>query len=306
MVHGLSNNVRKKMVEEATKERRRLGQETEQQILLLILESEPIGMTTSELVKTTGKDRRTVHKVCREHQKRGLIRPKTSRLGRYHVTDKVTTKVKPTDDPAIGAMVIQLHMMKTGLFGLGEVALTTSMDFCDGASIEKLLEEYRKNPNTIQRKDVLGKFLLFEFALRMGSSLLYIMIQSMKYTNSSLKMSESRRNQLIMKRYETAVNPTLLKGTFEILLFILEQRLWKEYLYPLPQSPDPPHRLEDELEDDKMEKSREKKLSKNRKEMDTWRKGIMDERFKEMEKIYRATFPIVFEVMHKIGYDLVF
>jgi hypothetical protein len=105
-----------------------------------------------------------------------------------------------------------------------------------------------------------------------------------------------------MKRFETAVNPTLLRGTFEILLLILEQGLWKEYPIPLPRSPDPPH----QLEDDKMEKSTEKKLSKNEKKMDTWRKKIVEERFKEMENIYRETFPIVYEVMHKIGYDMVY
>jgi hypothetical protein len=290
-----SKGFRKKWVKKATEERRRLGHETRQQILLLILKSEPWGMTTKELVNATGKDRRTIHKVCNECQKKGLVIPKTGRFGKYHVIEEATR----IDDPSIGSLVVQLHMIRTGLLGLGEVALTSSMDFCDATRLQKILNNSRRKNSTIQQKESLGKFFLFEFALRLGSSLLYNMIKSMKYANPSLRISESKRNQLIKIQFETALNPTLLRGTFELLLLILEQRLWQQYTVPIPKSPSPSPPSEDE----KMESTGDQ-LSKE--ETDRIRKKLMQERFGEMERIYKLTFPIVFEAMREIGYDMVY
>jgi hypothetical protein len=290
-----SNEFRKKWLEKATEERRRIGHETRQQILLLILKSEPWGMTTNELVNATGKDRRTIHKICSESQKRGLVIPKMGRFGKYHVVEEVTR----IDDPSIGSLVVQLHMIRTGLFGLGEVALTSSVDFCDAKRLKRILKDSRRKTSTMQQKESLGKFFLFEFALRLGSSLLYIMIKSMKYANPSLRISESKRNQLIKTQFETALNPTLLRGTFELLLLILEQKLWKKYTISIPKSlsQSPPS------EDEKMESTGDE-LSKEK--TDSIPDKLMQERFSEMERIYKSTFPIVFEAMRDIGYDMVY
>jgi hypothetical protein len=205
----LSNNVKGGVsrVLEAVEERKRLGEKTRELIISQIVEREPVGMTTRELVKTTGRDRRTVHGICREYQKRGLIQPKTGKYGKY----QLTSKANQVDEPVIGSLLVYLHLIRTGLFGLGEVALTSSMDFCDAARLQSILEEYQKDPDIIQDKDVLGKFFLFEFALRLGASILYIMIQSMKYVDPSLGISESMRDHLISKRFEALANPPYLK-----------------------------------------------------------------------------------------------
>jgi DNA invertase Pin-like site-specific DNA recombinase len=67
----LSNDVWKyNRIRGAVKKRKSLGEETKQRIFLLISESEPKGMTTDELAKATGRNRQTIHGICREFQKK--------------------------------------------------------------------------------------------------------------------------------------------------------------------------------------------------------------------------------------------
>jgi hypothetical protein len=171
------------------------------------------------------------------------------------------------------------------------------MNFCNAASSQRILEKYQKNPDTIQQKEALGKFFLFEFALRLGASILYTMIQSMKYTNPSLSISNLMRKELITKRFETAVNPLLLRSTFKLLLLFLEQRLWKEYSIPLPPT---------SSEDEKMESIYDKLSKEVDDKMESFHNKLMEKRFEEMDSIYKKTFPIVFEAIQKIGYDMLY
>lgn len=289
-------NPRLTKTKEAIEKRKRLGEETKQLIFSLIATSEPAGLTTKELVKSTGRNRRTVHGICRDYQKRGLVSPKRGRYGKYHLTSKATQ----VDDPDIGSMLVQLHMIRTGLFGLGEVALTSSMDFCDSAYLQRILEKYQKNPDIVQNKDALGKFFLVEFALRLGASILYTMIQSMKYVNPLLGISESMRDHLTSKRFEALANPMYLKEMFELLLLFLERKLWKEYDVPTPPSPSPPSKNE------KTHNDIDKLTTEGDDEMKSFRKKLMEERFEEMERIYKETFPIIFESIQNIGHDMIY
>jgi hypothetical protein len=290
----LSNNVWKNPgIAEAVKERRRLGEETKQRVLSLILESEPQGMTTNELVKATGRNRRTIHGICRGYMKKGLME-KSGRYGKYHLS----SNAMHIDDPAIGSDILQYQMIRTQLFALGEVAFSSAMDFFDAESFQQILN----NKNNIEQKESLEKVYLFEFALRWGALILYILIQSMKYAQPSLNISESLRNHLVSKRLGTIVNPHILGVTFEQLLLILEGKIWKEQ--ELEQKEDwiplPP---EDEGIEDINEKIMEEREQRF-KEMESIKKRLMEQRFKEMESIYKKTFPSVFE---QIGeYDMVY
>jgi hypothetical protein len=199
----LSNDVWKnKRIGEAVKKRKSLGEETKQRIFLLMFESEPKGMTTDELVKATGRDRRTIHGKCRDFQKKGLIKTKTGRYEKYHLSSKGTR----TDDPSIGPFLLQFHMLGTQLFELGEVALSSSMEFLDSEYSQRILN-YKMGIDNTKEKEALKKFYLFEFALRWGSLLLYILIQSMKYAQPSLHINDSMREHLKIKRLESAVSP---------------------------------------------------------------------------------------------------
>jgi hypothetical protein len=290
-------NSRLEKVKEAVEQRKKLGEKTRELVFSLIAAREPAGMTTKELVKSTGRDRRTIHGVCKYYQKRGLLRPKTARYGKYHLTSKATK----IDEPDIGSMLVQLHMIRTGLFGLGENALSSSMDFCDATYLQRLLEDQKKS-KIVRNKDSLGRFYLFEFALRLGAALLYTMIMSMKYANPSLSISESVRDHIISKRFETLTNPFFIKGIFELLLLFLERKLWKEHDPPTTSSPPPPPQPEDDGDHDLTAKLIEEDDEKRK----SFNKMLMEERFEEMERIYKETFPVIFESIKNIGYDMVY
>jgi hypothetical protein len=290
-----NENSRLEKVKEAVEQRKKLGEKTRKLVFSLIAANEPAGMTTKELVKSTGRDRRTIHGVCKYYQKRGLLKPKIGRYGKYHLTSKATK----IDEPDIGSVLVQLHMIRTGLFGLGENALSSSMDFCDATYLQRLLEDQKKS-EIVGNEDSLGKFYLFEFALRLGAALLYTMIQSMKYANPSLSISESLRDHIISRRYETLATPMYLNEVFELLLLFLESKLWKEYDVPTIPSPLPPSQNESthNVIDIIMEERDHK--------MKSFREKLMEERFGVMERIYKETFPIIFESLQKIGYDMVY
>jgi hypothetical protein len=283
----LSNDVWKnKRIGEAVKKRKSLGEETKQRIFLLMFESEPKGMTTDELVKATGRDRRTIHGKCRDFQKKGLIKTKTGRYEKYHLSSKGTR----TDDPSIGPFLLQFHMLGTQLFELGEVALSSSMEFLDSEYSQRILN-YKMGIDNTKEKEALKKFYLFEFALRWGSLLLYILIQSMKYAQPSLHINDSMREHLKIKRLESAVSPFFLGLSFEQLLLILDEKIWK--------GQKPAHGK-------KMESIDERIMEEKSQEMEGIVKKLMEERFEEMEDIYKKTFPIVFELIEKLQYDMVY
>jgi hypothetical protein len=277
----LSNNVWKNPgIAEAIKERRKLGEETKQRVISLILESEPQGMTTNELVKVTGRNRRTVHGICRDYQKKGLINEKTGKYGKYHLSSKALR----IDDPSLGPLLLQSYMLRTQLFELGEVALSSSMEFFDSEYSKRILKNQMGIDNT-KEKEALKKFYLFEFALRWGSLLLYILIQSMKYAQPSLHINDSVREHLKIKRLESAVNPFILGVTFEQLLLILDEKIWKGQ--------------KSEQKDAAMLPTQDEKI-------DSINEKIIEERSEEMESIYKKTFPIVSDLIGKLQYDMVY
>jgi hypothetical protein len=292
----LSNNVWKNPgIAEAVKERRRLGEETKSQILLLILKSEPEGMTTHDLVKATGRNRRTVHGICRDYQKKGFINEKTGKYGKYHLSSKALR----IDDPSRGPLLLQSYMLRTQLFELGEVALSSSMEFFDSEYSKRILKNQMGIDNT-KEKEALQKLYLFEFALRWGSLILYMLIQSMKYSKPSLHINESMRNHLMTKRLETVVNPFILGDTFEEFLLILYEKIWKgqkskqEDVAMLP------------TQDVKIDSINEKILKERSHELESIKNKIMEERFEEMESIYKKTFPIVSDLIGNLQYDMVY
>jgi hypothetical protein len=292
----LSNNVWKNPgIAEAVKERRRLGEETKQLILFLIRESEPEGMTTHELVNATGRDRRTVHGICHYYQNKGLINKKTGKYGKYHLSNKALC----ADDPSLGPLLLQFHMLRTKLFGLGEVTLCSSMDFFDSERFQRILNN-QMGINNLKEEEALKKFYLFEFALRWGSLILYILIQSMKYAQPSLNINESMRDHFMIKRLETAVNPFILGVTFKQLLLILDEKIWKG------QKSEQKDTTMHPAHGEKMESIDERIMENKSQEMEGIEKKLMEERFEEMQDIYKKTFPIVFELIEKLQYDMVY
>jgi hypothetical protein len=292
----LSNNVWKNPgIAEAIKERRKLGEETKQRVISLILESEPQGMTTNELVKVTGRNRRTVHGICRDYQKKGLINEKTGKYGKYHLSSKAFR----IDDPSLGPLLLQSYMLRTQLFELGKVALSSSMEFFDSQYSKRMLKNQMGIDNT-KEKEALQKFYLFEFALRWGSLILYILIQSMKYAQPSLHINESMRDHLITKRLETAVDPFILGVTFEQLLLILDEKIWKGQKSEQKDAAMLP------TQGEKIHSINEKIIEERSHELESIKKKIMEERFEEMESIYKKTFPIVSDLIGKLQYDMVY
>ena len=291
----------KKQIKEAVKKRISLGEESKQRVFVLILNSEPKGMTTDELVTATGLNRRTISGICRDYQNKGLLY-KTSKKGQYHLTNKA----KRIDDPSVGSYVIMWDMIGSWLFELGEFAMSSSVDFVNAKRVQQILDS-QKHPNKTKNKEALGIFLLFEFALRVGASILYIMIQSMKYADPSLhigesmSISESMKNHLISSRFK-GINPAYFKVMFEELLLILEQRLWKEYDF-LRESPRIPP---DIPEDEKMDSVKDDIYSRADSKYNNFQKRVMKEKFEEMEKMYKDTFPKLFESMQEIGFDMVY
>jgi hypothetical protein len=298
---GLSEKMISKQIREAAKKRISIGEESKQRIFLLILNSEPKGMTTDDLVKATGLDRRRIHGICRDYQDKGLLN-KTNKRGQYHLS----SKAKHLDDPSIGSFMVLWDMIGSWLFELGDVAMSTSMNFVDADHVQQILDS-QKHPNKTKQKEALGKFLLFEFALRVGASILYIMIQSMKYADSSLhigesmSISESMKNHLISSRYK-GINPAYFKVMFEELLLILEHRLWKEHDFPTSSPRIPP----DIPVDEKMDSVKEDEYSRVDSDYENFQKILMKERFEEMEKMYKDTFPKISESMKDLGFDMVY
>jgi hypothetical protein len=87
---------------------------------------------------------------------------------------------------------------------------------------------------------------------------------------------------------------------FELLLLFLEQRLWREYNISSIHSPPPP------LEDEKIEDANDKLSKEGDDELKSFLKKLMEQRFGEMERIYKDTFPIIFESLQNLGYDMVY
>ena len=127
--------------------------------------------------------------------------------------------------------------------------------------------------------------LFFEFALRVGASILYIMIQSMKCADPSLRMgdvimTESMKAHLVSRWYDT-INPMYFRPMFELLLVLLERRLWREYDRPIL------HQTLPQPEVDKTNNVAEY-ISENAAQsvFENFQKKLMEERFGEMERIY--------------------
>jgi predicted transcriptional regulator len=286
---------------EALRKRREVGEETRQRVLVKILESEPKGMSTKDLVKATGRNRRTIQGICSNYESKGLLK-KTNKKGKYHLT----SKAKLIDDPSVGSFLVLWNMISGLPFELGDVAMSSSMDFVNTKRVQQILNS-QKRPNKSKQKEALGKFLLFEFALRVGASILYIMIQSMKYADPSLRIgestsiSESMKDQLVSSRYR-GINPTYFKVMFEELLLILEHRLWKEYSFPHESFRIPPPIPEDE----KMDSVKDDIYSRVDSKYENFQKRLLKERFEEMERMYKNTFPKIIESIQNLGYDMVY
>jgi predicted transcriptional regulator len=309
-IRGLSNNTPlsdqgyasvQKQIGEAVRKRRELGEETKRKVFVKILESEPNGMSTQDLVKAIGRDRRTIQGICQDYENEGLIK-KTNKKGQYHLT----SKAKRIDNPSVGSFLVLWNMIGSWLFELGDIAMSSSMDFVKVKRVQQILNS-QKRPNETIHKEAFGKFLLFEFALRVGASILYIMIQSMKYADpslhmgESLKISESMKDHLVSNRYK-GINPVYFKVMFEELLLILEHRLWKEYDFPHESPRVPP----DIPEDERMDSVKDDIYSRVDRKYENFQKRVMKEKFEVMEKMYKDTFPTMFESMQDLAFDMVY
>jgi hypothetical protein len=205
----------------------------------------------------------------------------------------LSSKGTRTDDPSIGPFLLQFYMLRTQLFELGEVALSSSMEFFDSEYSQRILN-YKMGIDNTKEKEALKKFYLFEFALRWGSLLLYILIQSMKYAQPSLHINDSMREHLKIKRLESAVSPFFLGLSFEQLLLILDEKIWKG------QKSEQKDTTMHPAHGEKMESIDERIMEEKSQEMEGIAKKLMEERFEDMEDIYKKTFPIVFELIEKL------
>ena len=232
----------------------------------MIAESEPVGMTTDELVKATGRNRRTIHGICANYQKNGLLQ-KSGRFGKYHLIRKATQ----VDEPVIAAILFEMALMERHFFTLGKVALASSTEFCDDAYSQRIFHESQKNHTSVKQKNASERFYMFEYTLRLGAIISYMLVQSMRYARPSQYISESKRIQLVTKWLEKAVNPQFLINSYEQLLRILEERSWK-----------------------------------NQRSKDTKWPELMGGRFEEMENLYKKLFGHIYEEMENIWVNIPF
>ena len=164
-------------VQEAIEANKKRGRKTREKIFLLIAESEPDGMTTKELVEATGLKRDRIHTICKEYIDREALK-KIPKLRRYHLGPKAI------EDSGLTGAFFEQTLIKTGLFSLGKVALTTSSEFCNvehAVNIFKQKQQQNQKDEQVSKQyDPFDKLYLFEYSLRLGAIISYHLIQSMR------------------------------------------------------------------------------------------------------------------------------
>lgn len=176
---------------------------------------------------------------------------------------------KAIEDPGLAAFIFQEKAMKQ-FNVLGGKQVCVSSRFCNDELcnhiVSKLMEE-----KVVAGKD-LDELFLFEYALKTGAIITYEIIQSIRYTLKITNLSSTKKDELIMEWLENVTGPMALIQSFR-------------------KSPPVLTRLKIETGN----AHQDAKLS--------WLELKKGE-FKELENIFKSTFPDLFEDLEKIRKNL--
>jgi hypothetical protein len=202
-----------KRIENALEKHKKLGEETKKKILSLIFQSEPAGMSTDDLVKATKRNRRTIHAICKKYEDNGILL-KTGTFGKYHLGPK------SREDIHLKAFFFQEKIFDKFFFLAGTGASTSSKYFNYqnyGHMLHFSKERLEYNENFSKRNRDLDDLYLYEYSLKLGASLTYQLIQSIKYAQQEPDLDQSRRDRIILKWVENIVNPLSILDSFSRL-----------------------------------------------------------------------------------------
>ena len=141
-------------------------------ILKIILQSEPEGISTKELEEKTGLNHDTVCIHCKYLGSRGLI-AKKNKKGKYHLTEK-----------ASGNRNVRAWKFRKRL-----------MEFVHSSDIPFDKEnEFSSITESDYTKENYDKIMLFSFANRIGALITYVMIEALKPGASTPRIKEKKLN----------------------------------------------------------------------------------------------------------------
>jgi hypothetical protein len=195
-------------VREAQDANRDRGKKTKDKVLSLIIQSEPAGMSTRDLLEATGLHRDRIHVVCKEYMDKGVL-DKTGRFGKYHLGPKAR------EDIHIKAFFYQQKVFEWFSRLAGKSILASSKYFNDYGRLlhlSKEREEYNKNFSKKSRE--LDELYMYEYALKLGAILTFQLIQSIKYAQQDPDLDISKKDRTIIKWVENVINPLSLLESF--------------------------------------------------------------------------------------------
>jgi hypothetical protein len=210
--------------------KRKRGRETKEKLFSLVENSEPHGLTLGQFVEATkkvfppkGLSRDTVSDICREYVRLALFsQVPNHKFGKYHLGPKAY------GDPGLAASFLQQKIMKPNTFhNLGKEAICFSSDLCS-YQYKALLQspEHKKYAESPDKDEKYDRLYLFEYSLKLSATIIYQLIQALRYVEATPLLSGTRRDEFILKWIGNAVTPMSIVQTFRRLLPI-NKRLTK-------------------------------------------------------------------------------
>ena len=165
----MSNIRSRTRIEIAQKANRDRGEKTKDKVFSLIGQSEPRGMTTADLVKASGRNRKSIHAICQEYILKGEL-AKTGKFGTYHLGPK------SAGEP------------RTNGFLFHSKALKQFFAFEYLPAYDRIWNKERRKQHFLKREDksflddpAFDELWLFEYSIRVGTMITYVMMKAMKY-----------------------------------------------------------------------------------------------------------------------------
>jgi hypothetical protein len=231
--------------------------------------SEPIGLGTGELVKELSPCvRATIYNIAEELKKEDEIFKTGGKRGKYHL------KPKKFEDPEIIAFLFELKSMSAKTFyRLGTDPLCLRNIFCNKKLCKTALTSDRKTSDSL-----FDSANFFEFSLRLGAIVTYELLQAIRYSQpqqqqQDTKINSNLRNERMYKYIENALKPWSWIFRFGELLAV-NKRLKprnENITTKKQESEDPLSVLE-----------------------------LQDGKFKELETVFKKTFPELFKDLEKV------
>ena len=188
------------------RDKKTIGEQNREKILIYLINSHPEGKSTSELAEYTKLDRDTIHEHGVFLSKQGLVIKKGGKQGKYYLTNKVS------DDPGLRAYWFSHRAMQN----------FWSMNAHKNNSFCKL--NYGDHNG-----DYLDRESLFVFANNIGAYITYVLLEAArpkKKTILNLRATEGSRKFMVIdnsndettrKWIEKSVNPLSILNEFEKL-----------------------------------------------------------------------------------------